>query len=412
VSDYLLNFVNKGVSLVTGLLVSVILARFLGVHLRGELAFITQTAAIGGIMLGFGVNQAFIFYFRQSRSYATFRDTVGLLLWQMGALAVLATVATWIVNDPTFGYIAALAVSLAFYQQLEGVMTAYNIRLKIRVNMAYAVTRLAAYLVMWPLASEGLWWPVAISVATCLLAVVLYLCFAVEGPPGRPTYDFAKSAYAFGWLPMLTTLLVVLNYSVDIVMIKAFGTSEGLGLYAVAAGIVTYLWVGPDAIKEVLVSRVVRTNDPRAVLRPLRAALIVGWISVLAVATLGAPLIPLLFGGEYAGAYVLVLILSLGVVAMTYYKILGVAVLAEGKRVFYFAALATAVALNLLLNWWVIPVYGAVGASWVSVVTYSITGALFTAYFSRVFHIPLRELMVIGRREDIVALGQVLRRRA
>ena len=299
---------------------------------------------------------------------------------------------------------------MAFYQQIEAVMSAYNIRLKIRVNMIYSLTRLVAYAVMWLVASEGLWWPVLISVTTCLLSVVLYLGFAVDRPPGRPTLDFARSTYAFGWIPMLTTLLVVLNYSVDIVMMKALGTPEDLGLYAVAAGIVTYLWVAPDAIKEVLMSRVVRTHDPRAVLRPLRAALMAGLVSMVAVVVVGAPLIPRLFGSEYHGVYRLVVILSLGVVAMVYYKVLGVVMLAAGKRVFYFTALATAVFLNVALNWWAIPAFGAVGASWVSVITYSLTGTLFTIYFSRVFHIPLRELAAIGRRDDIAALRQILRR--
>ena len=79
----------------------------------------------------------------------------------------------------------------------------------------------------------------------------------------------------------------MLNYGVDVIMLKGLGTGEDLGLYAVAAGIVTYLWVIPDAIKEVLVSRVVRTNDPRTVLRPLKAAVLAGWLSVVAVGVLG-----------------------------------------------------------------------------------------------------------------------------
>jgi O-antigen/teichoic acid export membrane protein len=407
----MLNIFGKTVNVLCGLLVSIVLARFLGVYLRGELAFLTLTSGLAAIVLGFGVNQAFIFQFRRTRSPATFKSIAGLLSLQMGVFAVLASIATWVVRDAIFGYLAALSVSLGFYQQLESVMAAYNIRLKVKVNIVYALTRLGAYVVMWPLARAGLWWPVVISALTCVLSVVLYLWFAVDGWPARPTWQLARTTYGFGWLTMLTTLLIVLNYGVDVIVLKALGTGEDLGLYAVAAGIVTYLWVIPDAIKEVLVSRVVRTNDPRTVLRPLKAAVMAGWLSVVAVGVLGLPLIPLLFGSEYEGSYKLVLILSLGVVSMVYYKVLGIVVLAEGKRAFYFSALTVSVILNLLCNLWVIPLFGAVGVSWVSVLTYTVTGSSFVWYFSQLFGIPLGEILLFGRR-DVLAMRKVLTRRA
>lgn len=406
-NDYIFNSINKLINVGSGLLVAVILARFLDVEVRGELGFITNIAGLTAIVLGMGLSHAFIFRFRETNENQIFRQAVGLLIFQAVVFVVASIVAIGVVRSQFFGMLAALSVSLMLYQQLESIMAAYHIRLKMRVNIFYAVARLIAYVLMFTLADAGLWWPIVISIAMPLLAVSVYLAVGTKPRPVRPSLAIARRTFGFGWLPMLTTLLAVLNYNVDVVMLGLLGTEEDLGLYVVAAGIVTYLWVIPDAVKEVLVSRVVRERNMRTVLLPLKAAVVSALISAAAVAALGSFLIPILFGAEYGGSYPLVVVLSLGVGSMVYYKILGVVALAEGLRAMYFASLGGAVVLNILLNLWIIPSSGAVGAAWVSVITYTATGAAFVAIFCRRFGIPMVDVFAI-RRSDLVVLRRTL----
>lgn len=407
-NDYELNILNKAVSVVSGLLVSVILARYLGVALRGDFAFITQVSAVAAIVVGLGVNHAFIFQYRRGQLSTTFAQASGLLLMQGVCFALIAGTCALVLRDPTAAYVTVLTATLALYQQFESMMAAYDVRLKIRVNIFYAATRLVAHVVMWLLSAANLIWPVVISVAVALLAVGLYLS-AAPAWPRWPNLISVRKFIGFGWLPMLTTLLVVLNYSVDVILLKILGNPTDLGLYAVAAGIITYLWVLPDAVKEVLVSRVVRTNDIRSALKPLKASLLAGVGSVAGVVMVGYPAIALLFGKEFTGAYILVVILSIGVLPMIYYKVLGVVVLAEGRRGFYFASLALAVALNVVLNWYAIPVFGAVGAAWTSVASYAVTGFMFVVYFGRLSGISLANVLLVGP-QDIKELWTMWRR--
>ena len=100
-----------------------------------------------------------------------------------------------------------------------------------------------------------------------------------------------------------------------------------------------------------------------------------------------------MFGEAFAPSYNLAAILSLGVVSMTFYKIIGVLLLAEGRRIFYFTTLATAVASNVAINYITIPGYGATGAAVVSVITYSLTGAVFVVHFCRSNSIDLRDAL-------------------
>lgn len=398
-NDYGLNLLNKVAASISGLVVSIILARYLGVVARGELAFLMQAAGLAAIGLALGVNQGFPFFYKNSPEPWTFDRFAKLVLWQGAIYGALALTVGSFTQEPNLRLLMLLTVSTLLYQQFESIMAAYNIRLKIRVNLWFAVARVCAHLAMWAWAPIGLLWPVMISCALWVSAVLLYMMCVHRLSVPYQRWPFVRSVLAFGWLPMLTTLLIVLNYNVDLLMLKALGTPVDLGLYAVAAGITVYLWVVPDAIKEVLVSRVVRSHDNRAVLVPLKFALVMGILSVVGLVAVGNFAIPFAFGREYAASYPLAAILSLGVVSMIYYKLLGVVVLNEGKRKFYFVTLFAAVLLNVGLNLWAIPRHGATGAAVASVVSYSFTGVVFVLQFARANDLRMHQLVLVNRRE-------------
>ena len=410
-SDYSRNFANKAVSVLAGLVVSIILARFLSVEARGELAFIVQVSSIVAIVAGMGMGQDFIRRYRNRPVPSTYSRVSSVYLLHFGILATIGflvaaagiSAGSWLLC-----YVACLAVVLSAYQQIEAIMSAYDIALKIRVNFLYSILRIASHCVMFVVAPSLIWVPVTIAAFNAAVPVVLYLAIAQRPHLERPSLRLARKMYGFGWLPMISTLLIVLNYSVDMVMLKPLGTAHDLGIYAVAIGVVTYLWVLPDAVKEVLISRVVRKADPKAALRPLKFAVFAAVFSVLVVVLTGWFLVPLLFGAAYYDSYLIIVALSVGVVAMTYYKVLSVLVIAEGKRVFYFACLLVAVLLNVALNAFAIPAYGAMGAAVVSSVTYAFTGLTFCAFYLRIAGLKFRDAIVLSA-DDIVELRKLLK---
>lgn len=407
--DYASNLGNKGLSLIAGFLTSVMLARYLGVALRGELSFITQLSGLLAILLGLGLNQTFPYYFRRKPNRETYEIFVRYFVLQGVVYALIGTVAVIVTHNQTVFLLALMTVTAVGYQQMESTMAAFDVRLKIRVNIALSTARIILTGVIVVLLPRSLLWPVLLQ-AGLWLAVVFTYVLATRAKVGSPvSAAHLKGVLRFSWLPMLTAALVVMNYNVDTLMLKALGTQEQLGLYAVAAGLITYFWAVPDAIKEVLVSRVVRSNNPRAILPPLRVAVAATLLTIIAFITVGYWLIPLMYGIEFAGSYSLAAILSLGVISMTYYKVIGVLLLAEGKRGYYFGTLAAAVLTNTTLNLFAIPAYGAVGAAWTSVISYSLTGGLFIFYFCRTKRIKLREL-AFPTRADFKSIRAALRR--
>ncbi|WP_127782104.1 oligosaccharide flippase family protein [Rhodococcus sp. X156] len=407
--DYRLNLINKAISSVAGLVVSVIIARYLGVVLRGELAFITQAVGMLAVIFGMGLNQAFPYFFRTEPNRRTLDTFLRLFAVQFVFYAVAAGLLAFLVPDRTVRCLLLLLVVTVLYQQMESAMAVYHIRLKIWTNIGISVLRILAHAGMLLWLPSSLVWPVVISSGTWLAAILAYIIGVGGLSRGRLDADRAKRIVSYSWLPMFTSLLIIMNYNIDTLMLKWLGSPEDLGNYAVAAGIVVYLWVIPDAIKEVLMSRVARSSDVRAAVLPLKAAVVLGVLSVVFIIAFGPLLIPLLYGEDFAAAYGLCAVLSIGVISMIYYKVLGVVMLSEGRRVFYFATLAVAVLLNSVANLVVIPAYGAYGAAGASVASYTVTGGAFLVYFCRVKELRLRDVAVVGRG-DLRVLRNVGRR--
>ena len=395
-NDYQLNLASKVMSAASGVVVSVILARYLGVADRGAYAFITQASGLVALVAGFGINQTFPYFFRRASADRSVYVLFMRLIFIQCCLCAVLSIAVWcLVQEASVRLMAIVLAPTLLYQQVESVMAAYAIRLKIRVNMILSVTRIAVHLFMYWLTEPNLIWPLTLGAFLWLAVGITYWIAAGPFMPGIVSARRLREILSFSWLPMLTTLLVVMNYNVDTLMLKWMGSSQDLGHYAVAAGLIVYLWVVPDAIKEVLVSRVARTRVARVVVLPLKAGIAAAILCGVGLAATGWVLVPLMFGEQFRASYPLAVVLSLGVVSMAVYKILGVYLLADGRRGAYFVCLAISVALNVAINCFAIPMYGSMGAAWATVGSYTLTGLLFAWRFSVNTGVGWREMFIL-----------------
>src|SRR5699024_5210174 len=62
-----LSFIEKMFTMITGLIASIFLTRYLGVVLKGEFTYVTQIVSILTIILGIGLNQSYSFYYRKHK---------------------------------------------------------------------------------------------------------------------------------------------------------------------------------------------------------------------------------------------------------------------------------------------------------------------------------------------------------
>lgn len=132
-------------------------------------------------------------------------------------------------------------------------------------------------------------------------------------------------------------------------------------------------------------------------------------LMIAGILVLGRPVIYLLAGAPYLPAYPVTVMLIAGIIPMSYFKIIGTLLLAQGKKMVYLGMLTGSVVVNILCNLVTIPLWGKMGAALSSVVSYTVAGGLFLLYYLRTYQVPLRDVFLF-RREELDRLAGMVRR--
>lgn len=399
-NDYVFNLINKIYAVLIGLFSSAFITRYLGVQLKGNYAYIMQIIQITALILNLGVYQSYSYFYKKNNGKDMFEKYINIFKFQF---LIYVTISGFSIFFHRSILVFLVELSIAFEiakLEFENVMLVENIRLKIKVHMLSSALMLMFYIILFYLVRPSVVFPIVIIIIIDLVTLFIYFKkMNVTVLINKLDIKFIKNVISFGYLPMITTLLVTLNYSVDILFLKHLSNSIDLGLYATAAGIVNYIWLIPDTFKDVLFSRVARNNDLKPVVLSVKISILVVMTIIVVFAIFGKFAIAMLYGKDFIGSYFVTIILLFGAFSMTFFKIFGVVFLAEGRRYFYFFSLLVSVIVNCLLNYYMIPKYGMYGSAFASVASYTICGVSFLIYFSKIKSVSIRDLILLNRYE-------------
>ncbi len=250
--------------------------------------------------------------------------------------------------------------------------------------------------------------PANLEIGIFILAIKdLFLCFVytykLRKAIFKPTHITIKillEILKFGMFPMLSLLMTTLNYRVDIIMLNYFVTSTEVGIYSVGVMLAERVWLIPDALKEVMISNLAKGKGKEEVCFVIRICNIVCLFVVFGIILLGKPFINIFFGLEYSSAYLVTVVILIGVIFMVYYKMIGAFNIVYGKQKENFVYLVISVVCNIIANLIFIPIFGNIGAALASVISYGISAYLFIRRFTIDNQIELKELLLI-KKSDI-----------
>jgi O-antigen/teichoic acid export membrane protein len=204
---------------------------------------------------------------------------------------------------------------------------------------------------------------------------------------GRPRRGSLGDAARFGLPASATAIGGQLHERVDLFLLAALrGDPTEVAVYAVAVGVVGRLRVVPLAVAAALFPAVASAERAEGVALARRAVGVsVGGSLGLALGVLAvAPwVVPWLFGAVYADAVLPMAVLAPGAVAYGVYLVLARWFQGVERQRVNLAALGAATSLNVVLNLWWIPRYGALGAAAASAVSYGLQGAWVAVTFMR-----------------------------
>ncbi len=213
----------------------------------------------------------------------------------------------------------------------------------------------------------------------------------------------------FGFFPMLSVLMTTLNYRIDTIMLKGYVDYSSIGVYSVGVSIAEKIWVIPDAMRDIMISKVAsgkKVDEVSMVIRVCNTVCILIFIGMLLVSK---PLIALLYGAEYSGAYSIIIIILLGTITMTYFKMIASYFIVINKQKISLIFLTISVITNVIVDIILIPKFNIYGAAWASTVAYLICAMLFLGYFSKTEKVKLKDCLIISKR-DVRSLRETFKK--
>ncbi|MCL2489751.1 MAG: polysaccharide biosynthesis C-terminal domain-containing protein [Propionibacteriaceae bacterium] len=327
---------------------------------------------------------------------------LALLVGSCGAFS--AIIGDWRVL--LFGFMAATSV---FATQTNNLLLVQSVRKSAYVVVAAALLNvLMLGAMMWLRPRDLLLAYAAYSVNSVVVGVISAGLGGVGLKPWSLSWSAARSIIATGFIPMLTNVLVVINYRIDVVMLGWLHVDYYyIGLYAVGVSVAEYCWVIPDAFKDVMINRTAKDKAITSLTFSLRVSMTILVVIFVVLVFACRFLISLAYGSAFAEASNVTILMLVGVYSMVYAKILGVSYLSSGRWVFYFRVLLIASIANVGLNLVAIPTWGIYGAATVSVATYTLAGAWFLVSFLRENSVRIRDVVWV-RRADVAAVRHLI----
>lgn len=254
------------------------------------------------------------------------------------------------------------------------------------------------------------------SVVTVLVGLKVLRPFLIHSEDDQfQSVAYGKTVIGYGYKAHLSNILAFINYKADIFLVNLFMGLAGAGVYVIAVQISERLWLLSQAVSTVLLPRLSELSseeDKRKALTPFiaRWVLFVTFLGSLVLAVIAYPVIKLVFGVEFVGAVIPLLILLPGIVVLATSRVFANDIAARGRPELNMFASIIVVAVNIIGNLLLIPYYGLIGASIATSIAYVIDFSIRIAIHRFFTGVPVLKSVLICA-EDFVLLNKLIRNR-
>ncbi len=396
-NDYTLSVATQITTAIVGVISSAFSTRYLGVEYKGDYGYISQVANIIVLILNLGIYQSFSYNYKKYGHDIIYKY-INIIFFQFVVLLSVMIILQIIIKDLIFCMIIVLVPFNILKLQYNNIVLIEKIRLYFFFSVFNSVFSTLCFIGLYLWVTPGIIYMVMLTVIVDIITIVAYTTYLKIVPRfWRVDFSFLKSILRFGFIPMLSALLATINYSIDIVFIKNMGLHEELSYYTLAASIIGYVWLLPDAFKSVLFSKSGKKFDKENIVFSSQISIFFIFLCLIGFAMFGRFFIKLMYGVAFLDSYTVTILLMLGAFSMSVYKILGIVLVSQGRRYAHFASLLISALINIFLNMLLIPQIGMYGAAIASVCSYTVCGGILLIYFCKIYNMNPIHLLFISK---------------
>jgi len=408
---------------------SVIVARWLGPEGTGALAVLNVTVALALQIGSAGIPSATTYFVAKDRvalgpvwtNGIVFSLAAGSII-AIGVIAV-ANLRPNIFNGVSGHLIAIVAISIPF--QLITLL-GLNLLLAVdRIRLMNSLDALSSFsilinsvlvLVIW---RRGLAILVSFNTVAAIVLSLVLVSFVVrvsrrlnEHAATRSNFSLLKQMLVYGGKFYVSIFASFVIFRADLLIVNHFRGTQAAGVYAIASQFSFLLIMLPGVIASLLFPRVASRQDDTAAyaVDVTRHTSFIMLLVCLAAAGLSF-LLPLVYGARFGDATIQLLIMLPGIFFISLESVLVQHFTGTGLPAMIPAFWFITMAINLGMNFALVPVWGARAAAINSSVSYVLIFILVAAYFShKTGHNPL--LVFAPRIHEFQNLFAKLQRRA
>lgn len=402
-NDYLIGILCMVINFFVGILYSMLLARYLGPSIKGEVAYISGLMNIFSVILSFGMHQAYAYYRKNNPDV---KDKYMSNMFAIFALYAVLSVAVCVFFAGNTVVVATTVLSIfAAYVRIAGYVYLVENASKRNIIMLFVHILQLGYIVILKFSTKAnlLYGISTLIFVDAVLAVIYTWKLKIKLSFADVSVKYILKIVRFGFVPMITILASNLNYRVDVIMLKAFPnvSMADIGVYSIGVMLAEKVLLVPVTVKQILLSKLAKGKTAKEVALVLRICFPVCFLMFAGISAFGQPFINIVYGAGYENAYGVTVITMFGVCAAMFGNIIEVFNVVNNKQIYTLAILIGSVAVNVVVNMFLIPRMGITGAAFATVVSFTCSALAFLITFSRQTGIKLRELILITK-EDIL----------
>jgi O-antigen/teichoic acid export membrane protein len=403
------NFLARIAAQAFSIVGAIVVARMLGPSGKGAFSYAGTVLAMLQMA---NAGQAAAISWQYAKKGRATGDLVRAMLRILGAIALPAGVALVLVGLFVPGQHALIAVALAlpfalFAQSSTGFFLADgDVRMINVQQILIGVLSVAAYAPLLVLRHAGLNVLFAIWVggyiAGALYSAVRLRAYAIA-PADATAKNVVKEQLRYGGQVSMNSAVQYLNFRIDVFIVMFMLGQTQLGVYSIGIGIGEILWQLSRPIVTASFGSIARGTESQAANTTaacMRHSFALVLIAAVIAFVAAPPLVPLVYGPQFAHAGIVARVLLPGIIAYSMMPILGTFFaqqLGQPRIPLMFSSLSTVIcaALTIVL----LPRVGIVGGAIATSVSYCIAFAAAVSYFVHRTRIGPRRIFTLSRTD-------------